>query len=160
MTQLPVLEFANDGGPLASGTGWVIVLNSEVAGAAWMPLEGETNAAVIGTSGGSDRSLRDMYAHLAGGTWVTLGSAVEVGPGGVFLMHAGGKPGTETEYPFNADPSPKYAAIGDAIVYPLSPGKYSVESLEHLERRTATTPGCYSVLVRFTRQAGDLLAAG
>ena len=84
---------------------------------------------------------------------------VQIGPGRVFLMHAAGIPGTETEYPFSADASGKYAVIGDAIVYPLPPGRYRAEMLTHLKLRTATSVGEYVVLVRFRLQGESAVAA-
>jgi len=146
---------------LDAGPGWVIVLNSEVASAAWIPLGDEpAAAAVVAAIGGSDASLSDIYASLANGEWTALTDALEIGPGGVFLMHAAGIPGTETEYPFSEDASGKYAVIGDAIVYPLPPGRYRAEMLTHLKRRTATTLGEYVVLVRFRLQGESAVAAG
>ena len=76
---------------LHAGTGWVIALNSEVAGAAWIPLGNKPAvAAVVGAGGGGDASLADIYASLAAGEWTTLMDALEIGEGGVWRtdLHA------------------------------------------------------------------------
>ena len=137
---------------LNAGAGWVVVLNSEVAGAAWLPLAEEpASAAIIAVSGGLDESLPEIYELLASGEWTPLSDGVPIDSGGVFLMHAAGKPGSEDELAFN-DPAPYgYATIGQAIVYPFPAGCYRVEMLEHVRRRTEMQPGALAVLIRLTR---------
>ena len=139
---------------LEAGAGWVIAINGEVAEAALLPVDdaGPTVAVVAVDSWTEDpgpTAVRARYAALAQGTWTTLADALEIGPGGVLLMHAAGTPGAETEYAFDAAAETTRAVIGDAIVYPLPPGRYLVEQLEHVRRRTETHPGEYAVLVRF-----------
>lgn len=152
----------NDGAELLdAGPGWVIVLNSEVAGAAWIPLgDDPASVGVVATSGGSDASLSAIYVSRADGRWTILSESLEIGSGGVCLMHAAGIPNTEAEFAFDTEAGKPYATIGDAIVYPLPAGRYRVERLTHLTRRTAVTPGEYTVLVRFSRQRESIAAAG
>jgi hypothetical protein len=145
---------------LSAGEGWVIVLNSEIAGAGWLPLsEAPSSAALVAVAGGFDESLAEIYERLATGQWVILTNELQIGAGGVFLMHAAGVPGLEHEVAYN-DANRRYAAIGDAIVYPFPPGTYRAEMSEHVQRRTPNTPGTYAVFLRLTRVGEIRLAAG
>ena len=71
--------------------------------------------------------------------------ALEIGEGGVFLMHAADTLDTATEYSFDGHGKIKYAVIGDAIGYPLPPGRY------HAELLAGEALGAYAVAVRFSR---------
>jgi hypothetical protein len=145
---------------LDAGPGWVIVLNSEMAGAAWVPLVGSTSVGLAATGGGSDDSLATIYAARAEGPWTVLSESLELGEGGVVLMHAAGEPTAEVRLPFDNESQKAFATIGTAIVYPLSAGRYRVERLTYLSRCTAAMPGEYTVLVRFSLNGESVVAAG
>ena len=137
---------------LTAGPGWVLVLNGELGGAGWLPLSNEpASAAIVGASGGFDESLAELHAQFASGAWTSLTESLPIGAGGVFLMHASGIPGDEDEVAYDNEGRASSPCIGDAIVYPLPAGTYRAELLEHVRRRTATTPGGYVVVVRLTR---------
>lgn len=137
---------------LPAGSGWVVILNSELAGAGWLRLGDEpASAAIVAASGGFDESLAEIHARFATGDWTLLTDDLPIGVGGVFLMHAAGVPGSEREIPHDSGTHTSCAAIGDAIVYPFPEGTYHAEMLEHLQRPTSATPGAYAVMVRITR---------
>jgi hypothetical protein len=136
---------------LTAGTGWVIALSSEVAGAGWVPLSEEpSSVALVAVAGGFDASLADIYARLSDGEWTSLTDGLQIGPGGLLLLHAGDIPGSVDEVAFDASVDKGYAAIGEAITYPCPPGSYRVELIKHVQRRSATVPGEYAVLLRLT----------
>ena len=144
---------------LTAGPGWVLVLNGELAGAGWLPLgEDPASAAIVASSGGFDESLTELHAQFAGGAWTSLTESLSIGAGGVFLMHAAGILGDVDEVAYDSEERASSPCIGDAIMYPLPAGTYRAELLEHVRRRTATTPGGGVVIVRLTR-VGDLRAS-
>jgi len=141
---------------LTAGSGWVIALSTEVAGAGWIPLNGEPlSVALAAVDGGFDGSLPEIYARLSQGEWTLLTDGLQIGPGGLLLMHAGGNPNSVAEVAFDSNVDMGYAAIGEAITYPCPPGCYRVELIEHVRRRSPTVPGEYAVLLRLTR-TGEL----
>jgi hypothetical protein len=85
-------------------------------------LEFANDGAIIAVGGGADESLPEMYASIAAGRWALLTDSLQIGPGGVFLMHAAGVPGSEDELAFDTEVNTSYATIGQAIVYPFPAG--------------------------------------
>ena len=137
---------------LTAGAGWVIALNSEVASAGWLPLSDEPErATLVAVGGGFDESLHAIYVRLAVGEWTTLIDGLQIGPGGLLLMHAGDSPSNVDTVAFDTNVDTSYAVIGEAIAHPCSPGSYRAELIEHVQRASATTPGEYAVLLRLTR---------
>ena len=144
---------------LTAGPGWVLVLNGELGGAGWLPLgDDPASAAIVAASGGFDESLAELHAQFASGAYTSLTESLPIGAGGVFLMHAAGIPGEESEVAYDSEAKAYSPGIGDAILYPLPVGTYRAELLEYVRHRTATTPGGDVVIVRLTR-VGELRAS-
>lgn len=133
---------------LEAGDGWVLVLGGVVEKAAWYKPAGSAEFAVISVEYMHDTStdtLANLYNAQPPQEWRVLAPALEIGPGGLMLMHAAGRPGEEDERP-NDGPGPSF--IGDAITFPATAGRYRVDVSEIMvsggpsEERAA--------LVRFT----------
>ena len=152
---------AADGAQLLdAGDGWVVVLPAE-AEAMWLPEPPRgVGAVVFGIETWFDETtperMQALYASVATAEWKLLGDDVPLGEGGLALMYAGGVRGEDIEYAHDATresrtgkPDSAFIGIGDAIVYPLGPGRYRVESYEHLVPDTSETPAQYLILVRF-----------
>lgn len=151
-------DVADGAALLEAGEGWVIVLQAE-GEAFWLPTAPRDVIAVaIGAESNAPTSAADasaLYERFAHEVWTPLGADLPVGEGGLALLHAGGWRGSDREWPHDASPAAEGASacvhIGDAITYPVPPGRYRAERYEHLQRATSQQPGEYIVLVRFTR---------
>jgi hypothetical protein len=112
--------------------GWVLILQDAAGGAAWLPPLFPGELLLMQFEAAPDEELAEaMLAVLAGQpatAWQTLAQGLDVGPGGMLLLHASGSPTTEVEQQFGVIPAAGYAVIGDSIHYPAIPGRYDLKS--------------------------------
>jgi hypothetical protein len=115
---------------LDAGDGWVLVLGGSVDQAAWHKPIGRHGFAIISVEHLHDTStdtLAKLYDAQPTGEWRVLAPALDIGPGGLILMHAAGRVGEEDA---RSHESPGPSFIGDAITFPATAGRYSVDLSE------------------------------
>jgi hypothetical protein len=135
---------------LEAGDGWVLVLGGVVQSAAWYPMAGGSDFAVISVEWLPDTgvdALAALYSAQPASKWQEIGLQVRVGDGGLLLMHAAGRLGEDDERRYDA-PGPSY--IGDAIAFPAAPGRYRVETCEIIDRSDPRVASA-AAFVRFSR---------
>jgi len=135
---------------LDAGDGWVLVLGGVVQRAAWYPLVHRSEFAVISVEWLPDigvAALAALYSEQPASNWQPIGSEVRVGDGGLVLMHAAGCLGEDAEHPYDA---PGRSYIGDAIVFPATPGRYGLEACQIIHQSDPRVTSA-AAFVRFSR---------
>ena len=122
---------------IAIGDSWGIVLGTAAAQSAqWLPGWQQDAFYVLGIEALYDASqdrLRRLIDAQLPSSWRTLLAAVEVGAGGLLLMHAADRPTEIREHSALRDVEPSDApgaVIGEGLRFSASPGTYEIAACD------------------------------
>ena len=111
---------------------WALILAGAEDAAAWLPEDTDARISLVfAFARPEDASLDALLALRAAQpplAWSELADSVEVGPGGLLLMHAADAIGSATEQAFDASATAPTAFIGDAIVVAAPAGRYRIRN--------------------------------